>query len=84
MSIIQIAIIEDLKEVAYTLKEIFNEQNDMSCNQIYHNAEDAMLFAKESGRYRYCRYWPSRASGLEAMQYISNYCPHTILYVHCI
>ncbi|MCB9310782.1 MAG: response regulator transcription factor [Lewinellaceae bacterium] len=78
MSIIQIAIIEDLKEVAYTLKEIFNEQNDMSCNQIYHNAEDAMLFLpKNPVDIVIVDIGLPRASGLEAMQYISNYCPHT-------
>ncbi|HHH52982.1 MAG TPA: response regulator transcription factor, partial [Bacteroidetes bacterium] len=41
---IKIAIIEDIKDIAYELQELFNEEDDMQCNQIYHNAEDAITF----------------------------------------
>ena len=38
------AVLEDLTEVAEYLREIFNEEEDMECQQIYFNAEDAMHF----------------------------------------
>lgn len=41
---IKIAIIEDIKEIALDLQELFNEQDDMLCNQVYFNAEDAINF----------------------------------------
>jgi len=41
---IKIAIIEDIKDIAYELQDLFNEENDMTCNQVYHNAEDAITF----------------------------------------
>lgn len=40
----KLAILEDLREVAEMLKEVFSEQEDMSCKQVYFNAEDAMQF----------------------------------------
>ena len=46
--IIKIAIIEDLKEVALELKDLFNEEKDMVCQQIYHSAEEAMTFLPKS------------------------------------
>ncbi len=39
-----IAILEDLREVADSLKELFNEQDGISCNQVYYNAEDCLQF----------------------------------------
>ncbi len=41
---IKIAIIEDLKEVALEMQELFNEQEDLVCTQVYHSAEDAIIF----------------------------------------
>jgi NarL family two-component system response regulator LiaR len=41
---IKIAIIEDLKDVALEMQELFNEQEDLVCTQVYHSAEDAMIF----------------------------------------
>ena len=41
---IKISIIEDLKEVALELKGLFNHHNDLTCTQVYHNAEDAITF----------------------------------------
>jgi len=46
--VISIAIIEDLKEVALELKEIFNETSGMECAQVYFNAEDAIHFLKNN------------------------------------
>lgn len=41
---IKIAIIEDLKDVALELQELFNEEEDLVCTQVYHSAEDAITF----------------------------------------
>lgn len=40
---IKIAIVEDLVEVALNLREEFNLDERLYCEQIYHNAEDAIL-----------------------------------------
>ena len=55
-NVIKIAVIEDLKEVALELKELFNEVDDMSCLQVYHTAEEAMAFLPKNPRSRqsYC------------------------------
>ena len=42
--IIKIAIIEDDKEVAFELRELFNQSDGMTCTQVYHSAEDALTF----------------------------------------
>ncbi|MBP6416877.1 MAG: response regulator transcription factor, partial [Chitinophagaceae bacterium] len=44
MSKIKIAILEDLKDVAEHLCDTFNQEEDMTCTQVYVNAEDAMHF----------------------------------------
>lgn len=41
---IKIAIIEDLKDVALEMQELFNDEEDLSCTQVYHSAEDAITF----------------------------------------
>jgi len=41
---IKIAVIEDIKDIAFELKSLFNEHEDLSCNQVYHTAEDAITF----------------------------------------
>lgn len=41
---IKIAIIEDLRDIAYELQDLFNGEEDLQCTQIYHNAEDAIEF----------------------------------------
>ena len=69
---ISVAIVEDLKEVASLLCDSINEESDMECHQVYHNAEDAIVFLPKS--------LPDiiivdiglpRASGLEVIKYIS-------------
>ena len=37
--IIKVAIIEDLVDIANELRDLFNEEVDMRCTQVYHNAE---------------------------------------------
>jgi len=41
---IRVAIVEDVKDVAENLKVIINDEPDFQCQQIYHNAEEAMTF----------------------------------------
>lgn len=41
---IQVAIIEDIKDIAYDLQDLFNEQDDMECKKVYHSAEEALAF----------------------------------------
>jgi DNA-binding NarL/FixJ family response regulator len=78
MSKIKIAIIEDLKDVSYTLRDIINEQQDMECTRLYHTAEDAMIFLKQNiVDIIIVDIGLPRASGIEAILYLSTYCPHT-------
>ena len=76
---IKIAIVEDLTEVAQELKELFNEQPDMCCTQLYGNAEDALIFLEK---------FPvdlvvvdiglPKASGIELMLKLKEKCPNTL------
>lgn len=72
----KIAILEDLKDVAHMLQDLFNEQSDMTCTQVYFNAEDAMRFLpKNCADILIVDIGLPRASGIEAIQYLSQYCP---------
>ncbi len=42
--VIKVAVVEDLVEVALGLKEVLNEDEVFSCQQVYHNAEEAIAF----------------------------------------
>ncbi|MBK9736456.1 MAG: response regulator transcription factor [Saprospiraceae bacterium] len=76
MNKIKIAVLEDLKEVALMLKDTFNEQEDMVCTQIYHNAEDAMKFlAHNAADVLIVDIGLQRASGMEAIKYLIQLCP---------
>jgi len=44
---ISIAIVEDLKDVAEELAHVFNEEADLICTQVYHNAEEAITFLQQ-------------------------------------
>lgn len=46
--VITIAIVEDLKEIAIELSHIVNEEDDMQCNQVYFNAEEAITFLQRN------------------------------------
>jgi len=41
---IRVAIIEDVRELASSLQELFNDEPDFQCNQVYNNAEEATAF----------------------------------------
>lgn len=45
---IKIAIVEDLKDVANSLRELFDSEQDLSCSQVYHSAEEAITFLPKS------------------------------------
>ncbi len=72
-----VAILEDLKEVAAILKEQLNEEKDMHCAHVYYNAEDAMNFLPKAGDVDILivDIGLPRASGIDAIRYLSQYCP---------
>jgi len=66
-----VAIIEDLKDIALSLQSFFNSEDDMQCNNVYHNAEDAILFIPQSEvNIVLVDIGLPRASGIEAIQQI--------------
>ena len=48
MKDINLAIVEDIKEVADSLASMANERAGFSCQQVYYNAEDAIVFLPEN------------------------------------
>ena len=74
---IHVAILEDLKEVALILKEELNEQDDMICNFVYHNAEDAMNFLPQHDEVNILivDIGLPKASGIDAIQFLTEKCP---------
>lgn len=75
---IKIAIIEDLVEIALELQELFNEEEGMSCTQVYHNAEDAIQFlTKFPADIVLSDIGLPKASGIEAIIAIREACPRT-------
>lgn len=78
MEAISIAIIEDLKEVAHELADTFN-RSDCVCNQIYGNAEEAMIFLpKNPVDIVIVDIGLPKKSGIEAIQFLTNHCPRTL------
>ena len=74
---IQIAVLEDLKDVAVMLSEILNDEEDLQCRHVYHNAEDAMHFLpQQSADILIVDIGLPRASGIEAMTALTSQCPH--------
>jgi DNA-binding NarL/FixJ family response regulator len=72
----KIAILEDLKDVASMLQDIFNEQSEMTCTQTYFNAEDAMKFLPQNPTdILIVDIGLPRASGIDAIKYLTQYCP---------
>lgn len=41
---IKIAVIEDIEEITNELKDLFQSHENLSCNQVYRTAEDAITF----------------------------------------
>ena len=75
---IKIAIIEDLVDIALELQELFNEEEGMSCTQVYHNAEDAIQFlTKFPADIVLSDIGLPKASGIEAIIAIREACPNT-------
>lgn len=73
---IQIAILEDLGDVAEQLKDDFNLEEDMICTQVYRNAEDAMHFLPvHPVDILIVDIGLPRASGIDAIQYLTEHCP---------
>jgi DNA-binding NarL/FixJ family response regulator len=76
MTKLNIAVLEDLKDVAEHLCEIFNQQSDMSCHQVYHNAEDAIHFLPlHPADILIVDIGLPRASGIEAIRKLTELCP---------
>lgn len=75
---ITIAIIEDIKEVANGLKGVLNNQEDMTCERVYYDAESAISFISQ---------FPvdivltdiglPSSSGIDAIISIKKVCPNT-------
>ena len=75
---IKIAIIEDLRDIAYELQDLFNEEEDFQCTQIYHNAEDAIEFlTKFPADVVLTDIGLPKADGISAIGTIKDQCPHT-------
>ena len=73
---IKVAIIEDLQDVAYAMKDLLNSESDISCTQIYHNASDAITFLPRFPvDVVLCDIGLPGMDGIEAMQDIRTNCP---------
>lgn len=76
---IKVAIIEDMVDIANGLQELFNEQSDMDCQQVYHNAEDAIHFLTQSpADVVLADIGLPRADGIAAIIAIREQCPDTL------
>ena len=76
MSKIRISVLDDLREVAESLMEIFNEEEDMECRKVYFNAEDAMNFLPACPvDILIVDIGLPRASGIDAIRYLKVKCP---------
>ncbi|NOT38758.1 MAG: response regulator transcription factor [Saprospiraceae bacterium] len=74
----KLAILEDIKDVAESLREIFSLEKDIQFNQIYFNAEDAMNFLPNNPvDVLIVDIGLPRKSGIEAIEYLSEHCPGT-------
>jgi len=77
-SVIKVAIIEDLKDVALELQELLNYEDDIECTQVYHDAESAIAFlTKFPADIVLSDIGLPGASGIEAIIAIREACPQT-------
>jgi len=75
---LKVAIIEDIKEIALELQELFNEQEDMVCTQVYHDAESAIAFlSKFPADVVLSDIGLPGADGIEAIVALREMCPQT-------
>jgi DNA-binding NarL/FixJ family response regulator len=73
---IKISVLDDLKDVAEFLKEIFNDEEDMECRKVYFNAEEAMHFLPtQPVDILIVDIGLPRASGIDAIRYLRAHCP---------
>ena len=76
MGKIKISVLDDLKDVAESLMEIFNDEPDMECRQVYFNAEDAMHFLpRHPVDILIVDIGLPRASGIDAIKFLKVHCP---------
>ncbi|MBP6448484.1 MAG: response regulator transcription factor [Saprospiraceae bacterium] len=76
-NIIHITIIEDLTDVALFVKETINSQDDMRCEHVFFNAEDAMQFVpQQKTDVIIVDIGLPRASGIDAITYLKSLCPN--------
>jgi DNA-binding NarL/FixJ family response regulator len=73
---IRISVLDDLKDVAEFLKEIFNDEEDMECRKVYFNAEEAMHFLPtQPVDILIVDIGLPRASGIDAIRFLKEHCP---------
>ena len=73
---IEIGILEDLKEVAESVQAFINEERDMRCHHLYTNAEDAIHFVPHANLdLLIVDIGLPRASGIDAIKQLSDMCP---------
>jgi len=73
---LRIAILEDLLDVAETIKSYINEEEDMVCKWTYANAEDAMTFVPHQNiDIIIVDIGLPRANGIKAIESLSEQCP---------
>jgi DNA-binding NarL/FixJ family response regulator len=75
---IRIAIVEDVKDVAENLKELINDEPDFQCQQVYHNAEEAIVFLEKAPvDIVLLDIGLPKASGIDLMIALKDKIPHT-------
>jgi two-component system, NarL family, response regulator LiaR len=85
MKKIKLAVLEDNKDVANMLKDIINKTNDLICNSVYHNAEEAMLFIPRNPvDVLIVDLGLPGISGLDAIKALSDQCPDTLFCVFTV
>lgn len=76
MDKIKIVIIEDIAEIADSLKDIINDCDDMKCISVYSNAEDAMNFIPHNDvDIVVADIGLPKASGIDAIKFLNEKCP---------
>lgn len=76
---IKISIIEDIKDVAFSVQAMINSQSDMICDHIFHNAEEAMMFVPHQDTdIVIVDIGLPRASGIDAITTLKDKCPNVL------
>ena len=78
MKTINIAIVEDIKDIAFNLQELFNDEDDLTCQKVYHSAEDAITFlSKFPVDIVLCDIGLPGMDGITAITKLAENCPDT-------